>query len=395
MINDLDYQQLDKLLDRVKVKVFLGKNAAFIGSLMCDLNFIWSEDIQTACTNGLTIQWNPHWFLKLPEDTRKSVLMHELWHVALLHPIRFVIMSEDFPNEILQTAADIFINNMLDDEYDDRGKKVYTFEESSPSIDHSYDGKSFDEIADDLLANQEKFDELFMQGIWGSGDMFDVILGALGDEAAPDLHQMLNKVVGAATAAKISGKPGDVPGEVETLLKRFLAPKLPWQQLLQRFFQGLSENDYKWSRPNRRYSDMYLPSLQPDGGLEHILLFEDVSGSVSDAECLRFNSEFKYIKDIFNPQKITLVQFDTIIQKVLVFNQEDPFDEIVIMGRGGTSLVCVRDMIIEQQPTAVVIFSDLQCDPMEKLIDNIPIIWVCINNFGAQVNEGQLIHIKE
>ena len=87
-MTDLNYQLLDKELDKVKTKVFLGSNAAFLGPLMCSVNFLWTEDIMTAQTNGISLYWNPHWFLKLPFDTRVTVLLHELWHIALLHMLR-------------------------------------------------------------------------------------------------------------------------------------------------------------------------------------------------------------------------------------------------------------------------------------------------------------------
>jgi predicted metal-dependent peptidase len=118
---------------------------------------------------------------------------------------------------------------------------------------------------------------------------------------------------------------------------------------------------------------------------------------VSDHEVVRFNSEVKHIKETFNPGKLTLVQFDEIIQDEKIFLDTDPFEELVVIGRGGTSLVKVREHILKHKPNAVIVFSDLACPVMEKLPQgsNIPIIWVCINNTKATVNEGKLIHIRE
>jgi hypothetical protein len=44
-----------------------------------------------------------------------------------------------------------------------------------------------------------------------------------------------------------------------------------------------------------------------------------------------------------------------------------------------------------------VIFSDLDCDPMEPLPPhlNIPIIWVALNNKDAKVPQGQIVHLNE
>ena len=81
MQSELNYQVLDKELDKVKTKVFLTKNAGFLGPLLCSVNFLWTEDIKTAQTNGISLYWNPHWFMKLPFDTRVTVLLHELWHI--------------------------------------------------------------------------------------------------------------------------------------------------------------------------------------------------------------------------------------------------------------------------------------------------------------------------
>lgn len=78
-------------------------------------------------------------------------------------------------------------------------------------------------------------------------------------------HGIINKVVQAATASKLSGAgETGLPDEVETMLKRFLQPKLPWELLLNQFFQALSGQDYSWASAHCRYRDMYLPSLQDD-----------------------------------------------------------------------------------------------------------------------------------
>lgn len=387
-MTELDYQLLEKELDRVKTRVFLGSNAAFLGPLMCSITFTWSEEIPTAATNGNTMFWNPHWFLELPPETRVTVLLHELWHIALLHMIRRG--SRD--PRIWNYACDIAINNMLD-------LQGHSFEGTSPWLNHDYGTLSGEEIYD-LLIQQP---ELKITGtVWTDEESDDEYASDLLEpeegEGGVQEHAIINKVVQASTAATMAGA-GNVPGEVETLLKRFLAPKLPWKTLLQQFFQSLTGHDYSWARPNRRYRDMYLPSLQQDNeGLEHLIYYLDVSGSVSNAEVIRFNSEVKYIKETFNPARLTLVLFDTCIQREYEFYEDDDFNEVVIVGRGGTSLSPVREHMLQHRPTAAIIFSDLYCRPMEPLPAgiHIPTIWVAVNSYeSVQVPFGKLIHIKE
>jgi len=64
------------------------------------------------------------------------------------------------------------------------------------------------------------------------------------------------------------------------------------------------------------------------------------------------------------------------------------------VGRGGTCLIEVRQWIIDNEPTAAVIFTDMGVAPMRPLSVEVPILWVCTNNPGATVPFGKLIHIK-
>lgn len=373
----LDIHKMTRELDKTKSAVFLGNNAAFLGSIMCGMNFVWSRDLPTAGTNGVYFWWNPDWFMQLDPEVRKTVLVHELWHVARLHMLR----EADRSKEIWNYACDIRINNDLENE-------GYSFFGTEPWKDHSVD-------ANGILSEEDIYDLLMQQskqppgGSWGDGEA-DMI-----SQSTEDKQRTVNNVVQALHQAKITGQAGDLPGGIEDIIKKFLEPVVPWEVVLMQFFTDLLHEDYSWKRPNRRYHDMYLPSrFTDDGRLEHLMYFLDVSGSISEKDLLRFNSEVKHIQEVLKPQRLTLVQFDTRITAVKEFKEEDPFDEIEIIGRGGTSLVPVRAYIQEHRPTAAIIFSDLYVSPMQPLDEDIPIIWVAVDNPGATVPFGKLIHIR-
>jgi predicted metal-dependent peptidase len=393
---DINYQELDWLFDKTKSEVFMGRGAGFLGSVMSTLNFAWTSDIKTACTNGVMLLWNPYFFLKLPPRTRRTILKHELWHVAYLDMLR--VGSRDFT--IWNYACDIRINNNLTNEGE-------TFEGFSPWLDHQYDDLSPEEIYDIIWP--QGMDALigkYGASAWGHEPTEDDPAGDMREPDVPspqfpepiDKWTVLNNVIASTQSAKMGGGAGDIPGEVETVLQRFLSPKLPWHQLMFSWFNEKSNQDYSFRRPNRRFSDMYLPSLVDDiGGLDHVMFFGDVSGSVTDSEFIRYISEVKYIKEHFDPEMLTFVQFDTIIQKITTWDQSQPFDEVIRTGYGGTDLRCVRKLILEKQPTAVVVLSDLKCDPMVALGNEykVPILWVAVNNASAKVNEGKLIFMRE
>ena len=208
--------------------------------------------------------------------------------------------------------------------------------------------------------------------------------------------KQLQAVAQAIQQAKIQKQAGSIPGQLELIVEDFLSPVIPWEQVLFNWFTDLVLEDYSWQRPNRRHRDMYLPSLQSDEQrLTCLHYYFDISGSVTDEMIKRFNSEVKYIKDTFNPEKLVLIMFDTKLHEIYEIEENDQFDRIKVTGRGGTCLRCVRDHINDTKPTAAIIFTDLECQPMQPLKVPVPIIWTVADNPGAKVPFGQIIHIKE
>jgi predicted metal-dependent peptidase len=375
----LDEQLMARELDRVKARVFLGKNAAFLGPLMCGLTFVWDEETETAATDGVTLWWNPTWFLSLTPATRETVLLHELWHPARLHMIR----GGSRDQEVFNIACDIVINNTLEDE----GHSFVGVEWCWK--DQQYAGMCEEQVYDLLMQEAKPKPPA---GAWGdSGGGGDIVKPASEDTTAAAVANVMK----AIQQANIGGKAGLVPGGVQESLTKFLTPIVPWEQLLYAFFTDLLDEDYTWARPNRRHCDIYLPSrFTDDGRLAHLIYYPDTSGSISNAYITRFNSEVKYIQETLKPAKLTVVQFDTCIQHERVFLEGDDFSEIVVYGRGGTSLVPVREHILKHEPTAAVIFSDLECNPMAPLDIDVPVIWAVVGRGGHTPTFGRVIHIR-
>lgn len=381
--NTIDTAKLTKELDKTKATIFLGDEAAFFGSLMCSLTFSWTRSIETAATDGINLWWNPEWFNSLCEDARNTVLQHELWHVARMHAIR----RGNRDPKIWNYACDIRINNDIQKQT----KRVNAFK----GIENCWKDPAYDKF--EIMAEEDIYDLLMKgaippppSGSFGAGDGE----GDMVPLSKEQEQKVINNVVQAVQQAKLSGGAGTIPGGVEQLISKFLDPVVPWQQVLMQYMTDLLHEDFTWRRPNRRYQDTYLPSrFTDDGRLEHLIYFLDVSGSVSDNDILRFNSEVKYIQEVLNPQKLSLVQFDTKIQKVDEFEADQPFNEIKVTGRGGTSLECVRQYIEKHKPTAAVVFSDMECSPMNPLTIEVPIIWAVLGKHRFSVPFGKVINI--
>jgi hypothetical protein len=255
---ELDFSILDRELDRTKTRVFLGKSASFLGPLMCSLHFQWDKNIPTAATNGIYIKWNPYYFHFLAPKGRDSIMIHELKHVALLHPLR----RGDRDPRVWNMAVDTVLDNEMDLEgYCVDGAVLFPPELFPPSktfVDHAtYGTMAAEEIYDLMFKKQPppppsggsgSGQPSPLPGQPGYGTACDLV-----DPEPGDQHAILNNVISAVHSAKIAGDPGSIPGETEVTLKKFLAPKIAWEVELYNFFTELGGEDYSWSRPNRRY----------------------------------------------------------------------------------------------------------------------------------------------
>jgi predicted metal-dependent peptidase len=372
-----DERLLNRQLDICKSQVFLHSGtAAFLGSIMSSMEFMWSRQLPTAATDGVNLIWNPDWFASLALKDRATVLRHELWHVARLHMVR----KGNRDPHIWNQACDYVINNDLKKEGCD-----FTF---GGLVSADYDNMAEEDIYDKLMAAcpMPNF------GAWQQGDGGDMV-----PMDPSKKQQVINKVVAAIQHAKMSGA-GNVPGDIKEMVEAFLKPIIPWQNILQRWFSEKLDEDYSWSKPNRRYDDMYLPSRAlDDGRLANLRWYIDVSGSITMSDAVRFKSELKFVKDTYRPEKLSVVQFDTKIQRVDTWEEDDEFNSLQIIGRGGTSLECVRRDMLEEKPTAAIIFSDMECSPMDPtgLLD-IPILWVMLpSRRGHTPTFGDVVVIQE
>ena len=368
--------------DNLCLKLLGEPRARFLTSLLYSLKLEWSDDIPTAGTNGIVLKINPKFFYGLSKEERLFVILHELWHVAKLHSIR----RESRDARLWNIACDYHINNLL-------LKENYSSFKIAVMKDCYKDEKYKD------LSEEEIYDELVKQYPKGfpGNDFFETTLSEDLKEVSPEERsKVVSKVLDATQTARAMGC--DVGSGITTLLSKFIKPRINWKKVLYKYMTALlDKSDYSWRKPNRRYSDMYLPSrVESDGRLTHLLYFLDVSGSIEESQIIRFNSEIKHIKESLNPDKLTLVQFDTRIRRVDVFTSTQKFTNIHVVVGGGTSYSDVRDYILKEKPTASVIFTDLCCTPMQE-VDS-PVIWVTREKdlkYATMPLFGKTIVIKE
>lgn len=380
---DFNYNELDRQLDRVKSRIFMAPGAAYFGSLMGSLNFIWNTGIETACTDGVNVWWNPKFFIEGPTLYNEPlfndfVLRHELGHPARLHMLR----QGDRDPSLWNYACDVRINNDLKL----LGYRWGTFAAwYKPEMD-----------LDGIAVEEDIYRILFQQGFvpppspWGNDEFID-------PEDPNTWQKCINNVVRAKTQADLENKPDDIPGGTQSWIDHFLAPIIPWEQHLHKWMTDLRSSKHSWRRPRRRTmpQNIYLPTRQAnDDRLTHLMYMLDVSGSITESDIIRFNSELKHVWDTFKPKKMTVVQFDSIIQKVDEYKVGDAFARIEVIGRGGNEMEPVRQYIDEHKPTAAIIFTDLCYEAMKPLENDIPVLWITTST-DIEPPYGEVLRIPQ
>ena len=385
--------QHNQALDSAKFEIFLHPGeGAFLGSLMCSMDINWSKKIPTACTDGLFMEINPDWFMSLPEMTRPTIIMHELRHVGYLHILRM----QGKNHKKFNFAADYVINIQLKDE-------GYSFDGASPLLDDRFRNMTAEEVYDLLPAPPPPAgqggagapspsgpgNKPQQQGCW-SNDPND------GDMIAPEdpaqIEEVVQAVHAAAMAQQRTGYSSKEVDAISEMIRKRNQPLVNWKAELQDFAQDKAKSGLNYTKRNRRYQHVILPARGKRGRLMELDFFFDVSGSVSDAMVEQMIAEISHIHGFLKPKALNLIQFDTSIRRIQTFTQGAPINEIEIHGRGGTNLTPVAQLLKKRKPAGAIIMTDLDC-PIMEVVDGIPILWLCINNPNAVVQQGKLIHI--
>ena len=93
------------LLSRMRILC----NHGFYGLLLMHMTYAVSEEIETACTDGVRIVFDPDFLESLSDSELDFVMMHEILHVVLQHCLRGDVEDPEAYN----IAADIVVNSNI------------------------------------------------------------------------------------------------------------------------------------------------------------------------------------------------------------------------------------------------------------------------------------------
>jgi predicted metal-dependent peptidase len=355
-------------LNKAKIQLMTKPDSTFFTTVCFSLKHIWDDTIPTAATNGEYIKFNPQFFMALSPEERVFLLLHESMHVAFLHMDRLKTRDRAKWN----VAADHVINLMLLD----RGFKM----PKDGLADSAYIGLSTEEVYK-ILPDQDESKVMM--------DLQDP------EVSEGEFQQSIEDIlIRASVQAKMNGDSiGSIPVDIQLFLNGLLAPKLPWNRILQKYIQALSKHDYSFRKPYRRYfPQFHLPSLHSET-LMDIAVAVDISGSVTDLEFKSFVSEINSIFKMMKPEKISLIQFDTVIKSVDVLKNTHDLSQVEFRGRGGTRIEPVIQWANENKPQLLLVFTDGEFR-FRGLTTKANTVWLIHNNERFQAPFGKVINYK-
>lgn len=401
------------LLSRMRILY----NHGFYGLLLMHMIYAVSEEIETACTDGVRITFGIDFLDSLSDSELDFVMMHGILHVVLQHCFRGDVEDPEAYN----IAADIVVNSNIMLENGMKASSI-TLSKYGIAMHVAPDGKEGHEYtAEQVYAMLPK--NLNKKG---NNKSPGSAVGRAKKEISKEQHQpvrvwddhsrwgkyeeddtlrdvWVKRFEDAAEAIKIrdpSNARGLLPAFAERILKELKKTQTDWHTILNDFVQE-EVVDYSFSTPDRRFDDspFFLPDFNgKEDMVEDILFMIDTSGSMSDDMIAAAYSEVKGAIDQFNGKlKGWLGFFDAAIIKPQPFSDENEFKIIKPAGGGGTDFQIIFEYVFhhmsDKLPASIIILSDGYAPfPLEKLAGGIPVLWL-LNNEEVNPPWGKVARI--
>jgi predicted metal-dependent peptidase len=357
----IDAQARERL---VGARIGLLLRQSFYGNLATRLELINADEwCSTAATDGRKFYYNSRFILMLKPKEVEFLFAHEVLHVVYDHIGR----RGDRDMQIFNIANDYAVNADL------KRHKVGQFITTVPCLyELKYDGKSSEEIYDDLMKNVQKIsiEDLIDQMIDDHLDDedSDEDQGNGNKATRPSMskeerEKMRQEIKQAIINAAQSCEAGSVPKGVERLLKQMTDPVMPWRDLIQTNLTSAIRTDFSWIRPSRRswHMDAILPGMIPGEEID-VVVFIDMSGSISDKQAQAFLGEIGGMMNSFDGYKVHVCSFDTEVYNPQDFNSDnmDSIENYEPQGGGGTDFNCIFNYLKENaiEPKRLIVFTD-------------------------------------
>ena len=421
-----------------------------ISSILLRLPLVSDNSIETMCTDGKVIKYSDDFVLKITGAECEGVLLHEGYHVILLHHTRMGNRN----HKLWNIACDYAINNYIydhtdfelpegglwDEKYDHMtAEKIYHIldndddalqdainqmkEENGDSDSEENDSGNSDGSDESERNDTGEYSSTddSQQDAEDGTDKYDAIPVAQGEIIMPtgedgealseqDIQEIESDVQRAMQLGDMMQRmSGDGTSGVSDRLTQIKEAQTNWVDVLTDLLSTHISDDTTWSRPHRRYqwSGLNLPSKMREPRIKKIAIAVDTSCSVSQHELNYFGAEVQSICEQIGIDEVLVCYCDTTVRK----NPEtdewwDRFDiasgetiEMKFRGRGGTEFDPVfnllNDFTDDEDIDALIYFTDGECYVSEDLEPDIPVFWGITSKWVYESEERRYIPFGE
>ncbi len=388
------------------------------------------EDDSWAYTDGTCVYAGPK-YETLSEPHRIGVVLHELLHVGLAHPARFLRMSlaegPSFDRVLANVAADAIINasiRVITAPYKTRvSLPDFGINLTSVLKEHGLPHAG--------LPEGEAVSKWSLEGLYaalktknaeaGEGsltvglDVREADSGAQDGEAAAtrgtaaDGDEALRQEI-EGWNKRVTTMWGSVPGMAETLVGDIPKVPTPWEPMLRAYLMRAlgKPGRTNWSKPSRRWTSLESTLMREEGirlpfepardypkKSGRIAVAVDTSGSISDSLLHRFTGEIAAIMRQTNSTVLMLtadtkVNFRTVLKGV---EGEKQLRNFRYMGRGGTSFVDAIEEMAAWKPDVAIYLTDLEgaCGSAPAF----PLIWALVPGYNRTTAPfGRVVNLQ-
>jgi predicted metal-dependent peptidase len=419
-----------------------------LASLALWCNFADTEEDVIAFTDGQTI-FAGAGYEEFSEKERKFICLHEILHVALCHPTRFLTLEKQaagFNPQLLNIAADAIINKALENL---TGLKTpadaWTLEKiwsalekgedaANPSPDnknqshYSYNGSSQNRKIANLtraeftLVSRWSCEELYyflkdrareitgFVEILTSMYMKDSLAGDLlpvRRASAPPSTKNENTNQKLGWQQRLSLLKGTMPELFQRLAGELPKTETPWEQVLRSLVQSVFQEKQhtNYSRPSRRWLSLerdyqvsagvclpFSPDVTKKRG-SRLAVALDTSGSIDSGLLNRFLVEIAALCQL-NQRNLVLIIGDAEVHQIVEVEWREAGSELKrqkYTGGGGTDFRPLINSAAEYSPDALIYLTDLF--GVSGDAPGFPVIWAT-HEVAGNAPWGEQIKLK-
>lgn len=343
--------------------------ASFFGNLATRLRLVNADEwCSTAATDGRNFYYNSRFIKMLRPKEIEFLFGHEVLHCVYDHFGR----RGSRHHQIWNIANDFCVNGDL------KKHKVGEFITSVPCLyDSKYEGKSSEEIYDELYEKAEKIDidslldkiiDEHMDGDPEEGNS----QGKSGDKdgkggrpslSAEERAKIRDEIKEAVLSAAQTTEAGNIPAGVKRIIQDLTDPKMNWRELLRMQLESTIKSDYSWMRTSRKgwHMDAIMPGMRTTDAID-IAVAIDMSGSIGEEQGRDFLSEIKGIMESFESYRIHVFCFDTDTYNPQQYDSDnlEDIESYDLQGGGGTDFNAIFNYLksAEIEPKKLVVFTD-------------------------------------